>query len=515
MTSEGAVSEWMSEPDSENMSIYNTVDSNSNTCTNKEIQENISSKMTFFLFFFGNQNIHMENENKWNYLCFCVGICLSTAPVISTLFWAPVLLNHHYAGIGNGCFFLVYAFTSLCLAKSITQVLGCGRTFWFCHAGNLFYCLCFMIEFTVLLEKFNVDMSTNGAFYPLVASIGGFSQSLMWTAHVKYFNRSAQLMLKSMNVLDIENLNRSLASTFAFTYFTCLIMVFLISCLVLFRDFSANELLVYLVPVYLSTVVFSTYCLCRLDHMGDNGDDWANFQFRRGLLEMMYSIRQLPTGMSRKLLYLIPYHVAWGCTNAFWVYYMLGEVVNNQQGWGYIGVVCVIDFSTSLAFSFLSNKITKWASSSQTPMIIWGWMCMTTIGLLVLTLSNDQLGTRRRIVGYAMTHGMARSVYENNHKALIANFFPEHETVAYSVTSFSKTLAAGITFFYYSFLVSRNFFGGTIIVTSFIGIAGYWTANIINTREISEGYQSMRPSSVSLIPSEATSESLMFVADYF
>lgn len=230
---------------------------------------------------------------------------------------------------------------------------------------------------------------------------------------------------------------------------------------------------------------------------------------------MIKEVKLLPEQMSKKLLCLIPYHVAWGCTNAFWVYYMLGEVVNEEQGWGYVGAVCVIDFSTSLSFSFCSNKLTKCVGSSQTPMIIWGWMCMTAIGVLVLVLTNDQLGTRRRIVGYAVTHGMARSVYENNHKALIANFFREHESIAYSVTSFSKTLAAGCTFFYYAFLVTRNFFGGTVIVTSAVGMVGYIFANMYNSQGLSDGYMSLRSSSLSHAPSDATSESLMFVADYF
>jgi hypothetical protein len=219
--------------------------------------------------------------------------------------------------------------------------------------------------------------------------------------------------------------------------------------------------------------------------------------------------------MLKKLLCLIPYHVAWGCTNSFWVYYILGEVVHEEQGLEYVGIVCVIDFSASLAFSYLGNKFTKCASSSQTPMIIWGWLCMTTIGLLVLTFSNDELGTRRRIVGYAITHGMGRAVYENNHKAVIANFFTEHETVAYSVTSFSKTLTSGVAFIYYSFLVTRNYYGGTVIVTSGLGLVGYLVASAINKREVADEYTSMRSSSSVSLTSDRTSDSLMFVADYF
>lgn len=227
-------------------------------------------------------------------------------------------------------------------------------------------------------------------------------------------------------------------------------------------------------------------------------------------------VRLFPNDFFKKLICLIPYHVAWGCTTSFWVYYILGELVNNEQSRGFVGIVCVVDFSTSLAFSYMGNKMTKWCmSSSQTPMLVWGWLCMTTIGVLVMIRTNQELGTRRRIIGYAITHGMARAVYENNSKAVIANFFPEHETVAFSVTSFSKTLTSGITFMYYAFIVTREVYGAVVIVTSGLGVLGYMAANAINKRELADGYNSMRSSSQVSLVSEETNDSLMFVADYF
>lgn len=261
----------MVDGDTENMSVYNTVDDS------KDII-NIQSGLSFQC---------IGDDNRWNFLYFCIGVGLSTAPVFSTLFWAPVILNHRYAGIGNGCFFFVYAFTSLCLAKSIINILGCTKTFICCHIGNILYCICFVVEFTVLLDTFGINIDTSGSFYPLVASIGGFSQSLMWTAHVKYLNRCAQLMLKSMHVMAVEDLNRSLASTFAFIYFISLSVVFLTCVLVLFNNFSAPQILAYFVSMYFVSVVISLYCLSRLDDMGDRGGSWADFQFRRGLLEMI------------------------------------------------------------------------------------------------------------------------------------------------------------------------------------------------------------------------------------
>ena len=260
----------------ENVSLNNTVDDS------RQVSHDNRDKLHWFY-----------NENRWNFFCFCVGVSLSTAPVISTLFWAPVVLDHHYAGIGNGCFFLVYAMTSICIAKSLISYLGCTRTFLYCHMGNILYCTCFLIEFTVLLEEFNIDLSTSGSVYPLVASVGGFSQSLMWTAHVKYFYRCAHLMLESMKAFEIENLNRSLASSFALIYFISLCLVFLCCVLVIYKDFTAHQLAAFFLPGLVIIVLISTFCLYRLDDMGDKGDTWENFRIKRGLLELSAGIHSV------------------------------------------------------------------------------------------------------------------------------------------------------------------------------------------------------------------------------
>ena len=207
--------------------------------------------------------------------------------------------------------------------------------------------------------------------------------------------------------------------------------------------------------------------------------------------------------------------MAWGCTSAFWVYYVLGEVVNDEQGWGYVGIICMIDFSASLIFSYFGNKMTKYLSSSQTPMIVWGWLCMTAMGAIVLAMTNSELGgSRYRIIGYAILHGMARAVNENNQKAVIANFFPEHETVAYAVATFSRTFTAGITYLYYTYIVTRSYYGGAVLVTSSMGIVCYFVANALNDDEIMESYSSMRSSSTATLISE-NSESVIYVAEYF
>jgi hypothetical protein len=223
--------------------------------------------------------------------------------------------------------------------------------------------------------------------------------------------------------------------------------------------------------------------------------------------------------MALKLMCLIPYHIAWGCTTSFWIYYVLGDIVTDQQGRKYVGIMSIIDFFTSLIFSFFGNQLTKRLSNNQTPMIAWGWMCMTGIGMFVILLSDNDLGTPRRLIGYACAHGMTRAVYENNVKVVIANFFPENQSIAYTVTSFSKTFTSGITFLYYSFIVTRRYYGVLVIMTSTIGLLGYITASHINRQEIAEGYVPMRTSEsesgTSTQDTNSTSDNVVFVADFF
>jgi Na+/proline symporter len=142
-----------------------------------------------------------------------------------------------------------------------------------------------LIKFALLQKQYDID--NNDKFYPVIASLGGFCQALMWTAQGKYFNRSVQLLLQSMNRFDIENLNRSLASTFAFVYFICLCFVFTFWVISEFYDLNSNKILEIFLPIYVVGNLISFRCLSRLDDLGDAGEAWHTFRIQSGIFQML------------------------------------------------------------------------------------------------------------------------------------------------------------------------------------------------------------------------------------
>ena len=212
---------------------------------------------------------------------------------------------------------------------------------------------------------------------------------------------------------------------------------------------------------------------------------------------------------------IVPYHLAWGICTSYWIYYALGVIVLKQKGIEYIGVASVIDLTVSLLFTKMSNMVcTK--TLGQTPIVLWGAACITCLGVIIILVKNRDLGDiNRRIVGYTMIHGMARAVYENNIKAVTADFFPEHEALAFSVSGFAKTLACGISYLVYALVLERRQRYGYVVTTAgVLATIGYLWGLRKHAKEKVEGYDHLRSMSVSGIDSESDA-SLMYVAEYF
>ena len=210
---------------------------------------------------------------------------------------------------------------------------------------------------------------------------------------------------------------------------------------------------------------------------------------------------------------IIPYHAAWGVCTSYWIYYALGVIVLHQKGMQYIGVASVIDLTASLLFTKVSNVCTK--KSGQCPIVLWGAACITAMGLIIIFINNKDLGHNRRLVGYTLIHGMARAVYENNMKAVTADFFPEHEPLAFSVTGFAKTFACGMSYLVYALVLERKERYGLVVTTAgALAIIGYLWSLRKHGREKMEGYDSLRSMSVSGMETESDT-SLIYVAEYF
>jgi uncharacterized membrane protein len=170
---------------------------------------------------------------------------------------------------------------------------------------------------------------------------------------------------------------------------------------------------------------------------------------------------------------LLPYHIAWGFCTTYWIYYILGVIVREEQGLRYISVAAVVDLTASLIYTKFSNYLAS--KFTQSLSIFFGNISMITLGSLLLVTSNQSLGRNKRIIGYLILHGISRSVYESNMKAVIADTFMDYETSLFIIlANTSKTISCGIAYLIYALIIhERTVYAEVVVSLSLLALLGY------------------------------------------
>lgn len=233
--------------------------SENNEIFNENNENNKSNSILLFnLFIISNDNLII------NYIIFCIAFSLNITPVISTLIYAPAVIGNEIGALGNGCFYLSYAIFTLLFAKTSVYYFGCIKSFFLGQFGTLLYILSFIL--------FSKEYILQDYIYFSGTIIGGISQGLLWTAHSKYFNKSSQMMISSMNFNEIETMHSKLSFQFTMIYFIILICQFVACTLVISNPLHiANKTFKIILPVYFILYFTSMLLLYHLDDYGDIG----------------------------------------------------------------------------------------------------------------------------------------------------------------------------------------------------------------------------------------------------
>lgn len=449
-----------------------------------------------------------EFVKRRNYYRFCVGFGFSIAPVVCTIMYGPAVLGLKIGGIGNGLMFFSYAFCSLLLAKPAVAVLGSKRSLLFGSLGNFIFVLGFLLS--TRQSSYNVRIVA----YLMVSAIGGLAQGLVWTAQGKYFTRSAQLLVTSLDVKELESMHRSLARDFATLYLTCEALVLVVLTIIIFVRFHMVSSIEFaIVPCYAIFLALSTVTLLRLEDVGDAGGSWELFRPRTGINDIIVAAKHMTRRQQNKLAFLLPYHAAWGCVSAFWILYVLGEIIEHERGIEYIGVVCCTDLAVSIVFTKVGNYIAK--KTAHSLVIALGAMCMIGVGMLLLLVEDATLSQNRKLIGFTVIHAIARAVYENNLRAIVADFFPEHEAISFSFTGSARSLFAGAAYLFFALRQNRFEYAITVITTSLLGFLSFVYAHMLHRSDRVEGYDALTASHNSMCSTFSTSGHQLYVPDYF
>ena len=116
---------------------------------------------------------------------------------------------------------------------------------------------------------------------------------------------------------------------------------------------------------------------------------------------------------------------------------------------------------------------------------------MITLGSLLLVTSNESLGKNKRIIGYLILHGISRSVYESNMKAVIADTFMDYETSLFiNLANTSKTVSCGVAYLIYALLIHQRILYAEVVVSlSLVALIGYfWNLTLPSSNHIRQDH---------------------------
>lgn len=263
--------------------------------------------------------------------------------------------------------------------------------------------------------------------------------------------RASNIMVNSLDVESTSKMNQQLANDFSKLFMIVLIACY-ISCVIVFiigYIYNGITMLYVIAPIYSAFVLTSLFLLIHIDNLGDIGEGFFLFRPDQGLQLLFEKTRSLRIVRRYKILLLVPYHMSYGFCTAFWIYYVLGQILANENGNTYdsiskiiLGVAVLINSLVSFLFTVICSNFFQ--NVSNTNMIVFGGSCFSALGVAFLFIPE----TKRSSYAYSILFGIGRSVFDSNMQAVLADFFPEgvQSSHAFSLMAFSRSVATGISF---------------------------------------------------------------------
>jgi hypothetical protein len=273
-------------------------------------------------------------------------------------------------------------------------------------------------------------------------------------------------------------------------------------------------------PTYCIQAVITAILMLKINDLGDRGNPVTRaVVIRRGVMDMFLMYKEFSLPRKSKLFLLLPFHLCWGICTAFWIYIVLGHYIFERGSTVTVGLAATLQFAVTFTFTVIDKFIKH--PSAQHAMIVFGGLCFCAMGFLIT--SNAHISALVIAVMFAVLHGIARSVCDNNMLSVVADFFPLTEASAYSMVGFAKTVSAGFSFIIFA-SIEHSFFqfdvlAVIVMVTAALGIAGFVAASRIDGKEKAEiEAPSSRLASFSERSDRSqtvSSDTMMFVPDYY
>ena len=157
----------------------------------------------------------------------------------------------------------------------------------------------------------------------------------------------------------------------------------------------------------------------------------------------------------RLLQLMIPYQICFGLSAGFIGYYINKNVVAIYLGDGYIGLLTALSTFCAALLSYPFALISNYSNGrGKWYIMIFGSICFCLTGFIPLLYSNKILSKWENVILYYLIHGAARGCWENTNKAVIVDYFPNHENrdTAFSAVYFSSGLSGALGYYFYKYM---------------------------------------------------------------
>jgi hypothetical protein len=401
------------------------------------------------------------HQKLYDFTVFSLCFSLCHAAVMACVAYSSSEFSDVVSTISNGSLYLCNAFAAFFIAGDFVYYAGPKFSMFIGLIGNCIFVLGFLIS--------TLRPSTVWFIFIPSSIIGGLASGLQWTAQGKYYSVASIYYSEEVNV-SLEDCNKKFAAIFATTY---LLME------VLFK-MTATGLLV-LFPGRGKFVVFTIYTIfAAIATFLISGVSDLNMPFSKDIFReftIQKSIQSCVNFMSTDevFLYLTFFQFGTGVTLSYVTSYVYGVIVGDSDSLGdsYIGILSALVVVIAALVSMTSTIFVQFFGKSLH--ILLANLSICFLGIILLFVSNSQLGTWGFILPYLILEGLALGIWESTNKAIVADIYGSDEvksSSAFAMLYFLFFLGNGIGYYCISH-IPRSVIIFILIACGIIGAVPY------------------------------------------
>jgi hypothetical protein len=401
------------------------------------------------------------HQKLYDFTVFSLCFSLCHAAVMACVAYSSSEFSDVVSTISNGSLYLCNAFAAFFIAGDFVYYAGPKFSMFIGLIGNCIFVLGFLIS--------ALRPSTVWFIFIPSSIVGGLASGLQWTAQGKYYAVASIYYSEEINV-GVEDSNKKFAAIFATTY---LLME------VLFK-MTATGLLV-LFPGKGKFVVFTIYTIfAAIATFLISGVSDLNMPFSKDLfreLTIQKSIQSCVNFISTDEVfqYLAFFQFGTGVALSYVTAYVYGTIVGDSDSLGdsYIGILSALVVVIAALVSMTSTVFVQFFGKSLH--ILLANLSICFLGIILLFVSDSQLGTWTCILPYLILEGLALGIWESTNKAIVADIYGSDEvksSSAFAMLYFLFFLGNGIGYFCIN-LISREVIVFILIVCGVLGMVPY------------------------------------------